>query len=281
MRADSGDQPQERSERDRTRPGAGVPRSLPRGTRAAQTAGSGNSRSGRRSPASGGPHPRWVGPGGRQAPPRATHRAAGDRERRTPGGRLQTPLRLLQTRLESPRRSPYGSPERTDSLRGLIRTLSLIGDPNIGVLFLPLLDHREAEIRELAAEQLSRVASRLSPESLVRYLEDPNERVRSAIVRCLGKQIGAEVMPPLMERMLDPSASVRQEVAAAFGRATDLEDEQPVQLLTKMAKDRSVLVRAQVAGVPHPPWCGRGSVRSSRRPVGIWMRPTSWPSAPG
>ena len=138
--------------------------------------------------------------------------------------------------------------ERTDSLRGLIRTLSLIGDPNIGVLFLPLLDHREAEIRELAAEQLSRVASRLSPESLVRYLEDPNERVRSAIVRCLGKQIGAEVMPPLMERMLDPSASVRQEVAAAFGRATDLEDEQPVQLLTKMAKDRSVLVRAQSLG---------------------------------
>ena len=135
--------------------------------------------------------------------------------------------------------------EKTDSLRGLIRTLSLIGDPNIGVLFLPLLDHKEAEIRELAAEQLSRVASRLSPESLVRYLEDPNERVRSAIVRCLGKQIGAEVMPPLMERMLDPSASVRQEVAAAFGRATDLEDEQPVQLLTKMAKDRSVLVRAQ------------------------------------
>ena len=52
-------------------------------------------------------------------------------------------------------------------------------------------------------------------------------------------------MPPLMERMLDPSASVRQEVAAAFGRATDLEDEQPVQLLTKMATDRSVLVRAQ------------------------------------
>ena len=45
--------------------------------------------------------------------------------------------------------------------------------------------------------------------------------------------------------MLDPSASVRQEVAAAFGRATDLEDEQPVQLLTKMATDRSVLVRAQ------------------------------------
>ena len=135
--------------------------------------------------------------------------------------------------------------ERTDSLRGLIRTLSLIGDPNIGVLFLPLLDHKEAEIRELAAEQLSRVASRLSPASLVRYLEDPNERVRSAIVRCLGKQIGAEVMPPLMERMLDPSASVRQEVAAAFGRATDLEDEQPVQLLTKMATDRSVLVRAQ------------------------------------
>ena len=138
--------------------------------------------------------------------------------------------------------------ERTDSLRGLIRTLSLIGDPNIGVLFLPLLDHKEAEIRELAAEQLSRVASRLSPESLVRYLEDPNERVRSAIVRCLGKQIGAEVMPPLMERMLDPSALVRQEVAAAFGRATDLEDEQPVQLLTKMAKDRSVLVRAQSLG---------------------------------
>ena len=135
--------------------------------------------------------------------------------------------------------------EKIDSLRGLIRTLSLIGDPNIGVLFLPLLDHREAEIRELAAEQLSRVASRLSPESLVRYLEDPNERVRSAIVRCLGKQIGAEIMPPLMERMLDPSALVRQEVAAAFGRATDLEDEQPVQVLTKMAKDGSVLVRAQ------------------------------------
>ena len=135
--------------------------------------------------------------------------------------------------------------EKTGSLRGLIRTLSLIGDPKIGVLFLPILDHREAEIRELAAEQLSHVASRLSVESLVRYLEDPNERVRSAIVRCLGKQLGAEAMAPLMERMLDPSALVRQEVAAAFGRATELEDEEPVQVLTKMAKDASVLVRAQ------------------------------------
>ena len=135
--------------------------------------------------------------------------------------------------------------EKTESLRGLIRTLSLIGDPKIGVLFLPILDHREAEIRELAAEQLSHVASRLPPESLVRYLEDPNERVRSAIVRCLGKQMGAEVVRPLLERMLNPSVLVRQEVAAAFGRATDLEDEESVQVLTKMAKDRSVLVRAQ------------------------------------
>ena len=135
--------------------------------------------------------------------------------------------------------------EKTGSLRGLIRTLSLIGDPKIGVLFLPILDHREAEIRELAAEQLSHVASQLPAESLVRYLEDPHERVRSAIVRCLGKQMGAEVMTPLLERMLDPSALVRQEVAAAFGRATDLEDEEPVRALTKMAKDVSVLVRAQ------------------------------------
>jgi len=135
--------------------------------------------------------------------------------------------------------------EKTRSLRGLIQTLSLIGDPKIGVLFLPILDHRDAEIRELAAEQLSHVASRLPLESLVRYLEDPNERVRSAIVRCLGKQMGAEVVTPLVERMLDPSPLVRQEVAAAFGRATHLEDEEPVQMLTKMAKDRSVLVRAQ------------------------------------
>ena len=45
--------------------------------------------------------------------------------------------------------------------------------------------------------------------------------------------------------MVDPSALVRREVAAAFGRATHLEDDEPVQVLTKMAKDRSVLVRAQ------------------------------------
>ncbi|MCH8961458.1 MAG: HEAT repeat domain-containing protein [Bacteroidetes bacterium] len=135
--------------------------------------------------------------------------------------------------------------EKTASLRGLIRTLSLIGDPQIGVLFLPILDHKEGDIRELAAEQLYHVASRLPRESLVRYLEDPNERVRTAIVRCLGKQMGAEVVAPLVERTLDPSALVRQEVAAAFGRASDLQDEQPVQALTKMAKDGSVLVRAQ------------------------------------
>jgi len=135
--------------------------------------------------------------------------------------------------------------ERTHSLRGLIRTLSLIGDPKIGVHFLPILDHRDPEIRELAAGQLSHVASQLPLESLVRYLEDPNERVRSAIVRCLGKQMGAEVAKPLLDRMLDPSPLVRQEVAAAFGRATDLEDEEPVRVLTKMGKDRSVLVRAQ------------------------------------
>ena len=135
--------------------------------------------------------------------------------------------------------------ERTDSLRGLIRTLSLIGDPKIGVLFLPILDHKEAEIRQLAAEQLYHVASRVPAETLVRYLEDPNERVRAAIVRCLGKQMGAEVVAPLAERTLDPSALVRQEVAAAFGRATDLDEEEPVQVLTKMAKDASVLVRAQ------------------------------------
>ena len=135
--------------------------------------------------------------------------------------------------------------EKSNSLQGLIRTLSLIGDPKIGALFLPILDHREAGIRELAAEQLSHVASRLPPDSLVRYLEDPNERVRAAIVRCLGKQMGPEVMTPLLERMLDPSALVRQEVAAGFGRATDPEDDQPVQMLTKLAKDGSVLVRAQ------------------------------------
>ena len=135
--------------------------------------------------------------------------------------------------------------EKTTSLRGLIRTLSLIGDPQIGVLFLPILDHQDGDVRELAAEQLYHVGSRLPRESLVRYLEDPNERVRTAIVRCLGKHMGAEVVAPLVERMLDPSALVRQEVAAAFGRASDLEDERPVQVLTKMAKDGSVLVRAQ------------------------------------
>ncbi len=135
--------------------------------------------------------------------------------------------------------------KKTTSLRGLIRTLSLIGDPKIGVLFLPVLDHEEAEIRELAAEQLSQVASRLPPQRLVPYLEDPNERVRAAIVRCLGKLMDAGVVAPLVERTLDPSPLVRQEVAAAFGRASDLDDEQPVQVLTTMAKDGSVLVRAQ------------------------------------
>ncbi|NIN11871.1 MAG: hypothetical protein GTN62_09970 [Gemmatimonadales bacterium] len=135
--------------------------------------------------------------------------------------------------------------ERTDSLRGLIRTLSLIGDPQIGVLFLPILDHKEGDVRELAAEQLSHVCSRLPRESLVRYLEDPSERVRTSIVRCLGKQMGAEVVVPLVERRLDPSAPVRQEVAAALGRASDLDDERPVQVLQSLAKDGSVLVRAQ------------------------------------
>ncbi len=135
--------------------------------------------------------------------------------------------------------------EKTDSLRGLIRTLSLIGDPEIGVLFLPILDHQEGDIRELAAEQLYHVASQLPRESLVRYLEDPNERVRAAIVRCLGKLMDAAVVAPLVERTLDPSALVRQEVAAAFGRAGGLDDEQPVQVLTKLAKDGNVLVRAQ------------------------------------
>jgi HEAT repeat protein len=57
--------------------------------------------------------------------------------------------------------------------------------------------------------------------------------------------MGAEVVTPLVERMLDPSPLVRQEVAAAFGRASDLEDEEPVRVLMKMAKDGSVLVRAQ------------------------------------
>ena len=71
--------------------------------------------------------------------------------------------------------------------------------------------------------------------------------------------MGAEVVRPLLERMLDPSVLVRQEVAAAFGRATDLEDEESVQVLTKMAKDRSVLVPCAGAGVPHPPWCGRAT----------------------
>jgi HEAT repeat protein len=135
--------------------------------------------------------------------------------------------------------------KKTDSLRGLIRTLSLIGDPKIGVLFLPVLDHQDSQIRELAAEQLAQVASRLSPESLVPYLEDPNERVRAAIVRLLGKQMGIQVLNPLMERALDPSPMVRQEVAAAFGRPSDLDDEQPVSVLGTMAKDRNVLVRAQ------------------------------------
>ena len=135
--------------------------------------------------------------------------------------------------------------KKTNSLRGLIRTLSLIGDPKVGVLFLPILDHKDAEIRELAAEQLTHVASRLPTDSLVRYLEDPNERVRAAIVRCLGKQMGIDVVAPLVERTLDPSPLVRQEVAAAFGRANDLDGDEPIQVLTKMAKDGSVLVRAQ------------------------------------
>ena len=135
--------------------------------------------------------------------------------------------------------------KKTDSLRGLIRTLSLIGDPKIGVFFLPVLNHRDAEIRELAAEQLAQVASRLPPESLIPYLEDPNERVRAAIVRLLGKQMGSQVLDPLVERTLDPSPLVRQEVAAAFGRPSDLDDEQPVSVLGTMAKDRNVLVRAQ------------------------------------
>jgi HEAT repeat protein len=135
--------------------------------------------------------------------------------------------------------------ESTASLRGLVRTLGLIGDPKVGTLLLLVLDHRDPAIRELAADQLSHVASGLPFESLMPYLEDPNERVRAAIVRCLGKGMGAEAVKPLRGRMLDPSPLVRLEVAAAFGRAADAEDEEPVHLLTRLAMDGSVSVRAQ------------------------------------
>jgi HEAT repeat protein len=135
--------------------------------------------------------------------------------------------------------------DQTQGLRGLIRTLSLIGDPKIGVLFLRLLDHRESTVRVLAAEQLPHVSSKLFRESLGRYLEDPNEGVRTSIVRCLGKNVDAGEIGLLMERVRDPSPMVRQEVAAVLGRADHLEDERSVWVLTTMAKDGSVLVRAQ------------------------------------
>ena len=57
--------------------------------------------------------------------------------------------------------------------------------------------------------------------------------------------MGAQGVDALVERTLDPSPLVRKEVAAGFGRASDLDDEQPVQGLTTMTRDGSVLVRAQ------------------------------------
>ena len=127
---------------------------------------------------------------------------------------------------------------------GLIRTLGLMRDPVVGGLLLSFLKHKDPEIRQLAAEQLPQVSSHLAKESLLRYIEDPDEKVRLAILRCLEKQFGSYLVKPLMERIMDPSPRVRQEVAVAFGSVI-LNDERPVQGLMRMIQDRSPLVRVQ------------------------------------
>ncbi len=135
--------------------------------------------------------------------------------------------------------------ERKDRVLCLIRTLGLIPDSAVADILVSFLGHKDSEIRGLAAEQLAEAGSYVGEDRLLPYLEDPDEKVRFVIVRCLAERVAPEVLQPLIARALDPSPRVRQEVAATLGRSAGLGDPRPVVALRTLVQDPSALVRVQ------------------------------------
>lgn len=134
--------------------------------------------------------------------------------------------------------------EDKSEIVGLLQIVGRIAHPATGQILFRFLEHRDRDIRVAASQVPPEVFATLPVTDLTPYLTDPSDAVRVMAVRCLATRISASVFGMLLQRLLDPSATVRHQVAKALGMAHFLDDTRLVTALAILAyRDESVVVR--------------------------------------
>lgn len=106
--------------------------------------------------------------------------------------------------------------EQTSRIVGLITTLGRIRAAEIGPLLLQFLKHPDPEVRA-ASVQAAVHRGILPRQDLQRFLEDPHEAVRVAVVRAIKQALDPETVALLQRRLQDPSDLVRAAAAQVLG----------------------------------------------------------------
>ncbi len=108
--------------------------------------------------------------------------------------------------------------EKKTRIVGLLETLSTIQDPQLSALFIQFMRHQDPEIRGATATAVANGTNFLSKEEWKSAFDDPQELIRLAAIRGLGKQMDDEVIQFFIDRAEDPSSKVRKEISLFLGK---------------------------------------------------------------
>lgn len=132
--------------------------------------------------------------------------------------------------------------EKKFRIIGLIETLGKINDPRVAPLFIQFMKHSDPEIKMASLHAASESGS-LAKNEWIPCLEDPQESVRLAAIRGLGKQLDAEIMDIFAKHLEDPSAKFRAEIARILGKKRLIGEKRPMQILQRLVRDENPEVR--------------------------------------
>ncbi len=132
--------------------------------------------------------------------------------------------------------------EKKSSILGLIETLGKIHDPKISPLFVQFMKHSDPEVRSASARAAASSGA-LTKEEWIPYLDDPQQTVRLAAVRELGKHLDSEVLDIFAQHREEPSPTIRREIATLLGKKKFAGNERATQILRHLARDENLVVR--------------------------------------
>lgn len=126
----------------------------------------------------------------------------------------------------------------------LLEALGAIADPKAAAAFESHASSPDPEIRAAAAAGAAELGI-LPKDQLLQHLEDPQETVRVAVLKALNRQWDSSMLTALALRLEDPSARVRQELAALLGTQRTPQDERPLRMLQALMQDENLNVKIQ------------------------------------